>query len=186
MKRVLSKPLVRYWLPALIMLFIIRLESTSSMGGSNTYRWLVAFYHWAGVDVTGQAAEDVNFLLRKSGHCIGYALLSFLSFRAMRGTYLFLHFGFAGWRSSRAWEALRQMGFRAVWQWPWALVGWSIAALTAVADEVHQMYLPGRSGTVQDMALDSTAALVAQVLTYFMAVWIAKRRGRNASVVISK
>ena len=71
------------------------------------------------------------------------------------------------------------MGLRALWQWPWAAVGFAVAAATAIADEVHQMYLPGRTGTPRDMLLGSTAALVAQVLTYLSACWIVSRRTRS-------
>lgn len=179
MRRVFSKPLVRYWLPALIMLALIRLESTAFFAGGATERWLA---HLLRLNPFGALAEELNFLLRKAGHCVGYALLSFLAFRAMRGTYLYLQFGFAGWRSSRAYEPMRLMGRRALWQWPWALVGFFTAAATGVLDEIHQMYVPGRTGTLQDMALDSSAALVAQILTYFTAIWIARRRrGRVSS-----
>jgi VanZ family protein len=176
MKRVFSIPFVRYWLPALIMLLLIRIESTTFFGGTSTGLWLMAFLKLFSIHISFDTLEVLNFALRKAGHITGYAMLSFLAFRAMRGTFLFLKFGFAGWRSSHAYEPLRRMGLGALWQWQWAAVGFGVAALTAIADEIHQMSLPGRTGTPRDMILDSTAALAAQILTYFTARWIWKRR----------
>jgi VanZ family protein len=176
MKRVLSKPFVRYWAPALIMLVLIRIESTTLFSGTATEHWLVWLSRMMGLHLPVARLDLLNAVLRKAGHCIGYAMLSFLAFRAMRGTFLFVKFGFAGWRSSHAYEPLRQMGLRALWQPWWAVMGFVVAMLTAMADEIHQMHLPGRTGAVHDMVLDSTAALAAQILTYLMARSIVRRR----------
>jgi VanZ family protein len=184
MKRVLSTPFIRYWVPALIMLVLIRIESTTMFSGSSTGHWLKALLRLFSIHLTADGLNTLNFVMRKAGHCLGYAMLSFLAFRAMRGTFLFMRFGFGGWRSSHAYEPLRQMGLRALWQWHWAAIGFAIAVATAVADELHQMRLPGRSGTPRDMLLDSTAALAAQVLTYFTARWIVKRRAVRQPVSV--
>ena len=41
-----------------------------------------------------------------------------------------------------------------------------MTALVASLDEWHQSYLPSRTGTWHDVVLDSTAALIAQILLY--------------------
>lgn len=165
------------------MLLLIRIESTTALSGAHTGRWILAVARLLSIHVSANQLEIANFALRKLGHVTGYAMLSFLAFRAMRGTFLFLKFGFAGWRSSHAYEPLRRMGQRALWQWPWAVVGFAVAAITAIADELHQMYLPGRTGTPRDMLIDITAALAAQILTYLTARWIARRRTTQAEPV---
>jgi VanZ family protein len=45
-------------------------------------------------------------------------------------------------------------------------VSFFMTALVASLDEWHQFYLPSRTGTLQDILLDSTAALVAQILLF--------------------
>ena len=42
------------------------------------------------------------------------------------------------------------------------------ATLVASLDEWHQSYLPSRTGTWHDVVLDSTAALIAQILLYIL------------------
>ena len=43
-------------------------------------------------------------------------------------------------------------------------------------DEWHQSYIPTRTGAVSDVILDSTAALVAQVVIFFfLQAWRAKK-----------
>ena len=43
-----------------------------------------------------------------------------------------------------------------------------MTALVACLDEWHQSYLPSRTGNLHDVVLDSTAALVAQILLFII------------------
>ncbi len=86
-----------------------------------------------------------HFFIRKTGHFVGYFTLSLLLFRAWRAT-----FPFPG----------------ASWTIQWARISFFMTALVASLDEWHQTYLPKRTGTVHDVLLDSTAALVAQILSF--------------------
>jgi VanZ family protein len=51
-----------------------------------------------------------------------------------------------------------------------------MTALVASLDEWHQTYLPSRTGRWQDVVLDSSAALVAQVL-----IWMVLSQRRSAT-----
>jgi len=73
---------------------------------------------------------------------VGYFTLSFLLFRSWRATF----------------------PFGVSWTIQWARISFFMTALVACLDEWHQFYLPSRTGTLQDILLDSTAALVAQIL----------------------
>jgi VanZ family protein len=46
-----------------------------------------------------------------------------------------------------------------------------MAALVASLDEWHQSFLPSRTGTIRDVALDSVAALTSQIV-----IWMLLRR----------
>ena len=85
--------------------------------------------------------------LRKGGHVFGYAMLSYLLFRA--------------------WRATLPRVSAALWAASWAGIAFVMTALVASLDEWHQTFLPSRTGTIRDVLLDSTAALGAQVL-----IWI--------------
>lgn len=74
--------------------------------------------------------EQVDHAVRKTAHFAEYALLGLLAALLLRS------------------YGLRQ------WWLPWLLV-----SLYAVTDEVHQLFLPGRSGQLSDVLLDSVGAI---------------------------
>ena len=43
-----------------------------------------------------------------------------------------------------------------------------MTALVACLDEWHQSYIPSRTGNLHDVLLDSTAALIAQVVIFLL------------------
>lgn len=51
------------------------------------------------------------------------------------------------------------------------LLPWLIAALYAASDEIHQLFVPGRSGQLSDVILDSAGAL-AGVAAFAVICWL--------------
>jgi VanZ family protein len=49
------------------------------------------------------------------------------------------------------------------WSGRAAMIAFLSTALVSVLDEWHQAHLPGRTGTIQDVLLDSSAAVCAQL-----------------------
>jgi VanZ family protein len=43
-----------------------------------------------------------------------------------------------------------------------------LVAVYATSDEIHQLFVPGRSGEVRDVLIDTSAGLVGVVMTYFI------------------
>jgi len=84
-------------------------------------------------------------LMRKTGHFVGYFILSVLFFRSWRATFPRL--------STR-------------WCLQWAALAFLSTALVASVDEWHQSFLPLRTGTLHDVLLDCGAAMVAQLLLF--------------------
>jgi len=99
--------------------------------------------------------EFVHHLIRKTGHFCGYAILSWLIFRAVRAT----------WRNR---QAVVARGREYFWQLRWAIFGILGTAVTASLDEFHQSFNPNRTGRWQDVVIDSSGALAMQVLLYFV------------------
>ena len=77
-------------------------------------------------------------LVRKTAHALVYAVLGVLSLRLLRA-------------HGVSW---RQAG--------WGAVG--IAFVYACTDELHQMFVPGRSAEVGDVFLDTVAAAIAVLI----------------------
>jgi VanZ family protein len=101
---------------------------THFFGNINLYKFLV-FHHY----------------LRKTGHVIGYGMLSLLLLR--------------GW-----WATFGQT--RAL-LWRTSLLSWLGTVFVASMDEWHQSYIPSRTGTWEDAVLDSVAGLVFLLIAYF-------------------
>lgn len=83
-------------------------------------------------------AEKVDYPVRKTAHAMEYAVLGLLT----AGAYI------------RRGTSIRNG----------ILVPWGIAALYAASDEFHQLFVPGRSGQVSDVVLDSAGVLAGVLL----------------------
>jgi len=140
------------WIPVLFGIAVICGESTNTMGASHTSVWLAQMISWAGHS-DGPVAL-LNHLLRKSGHFTGYGLLGICF---ARGWYSLLRR-----HMSASWSALRlRAGVFAVLS----------TAVVASADEIHQIFLPTRGASVQDVLLDTSGAVVLNILFFgFLAI----------------
>jgi len=133
---------LRAWLPVVIGVGVIALESTTLFGAEHTsgpFRWLYQALFGA---VNDTEWGVIHFYLRKSGHFLGYGLLALAWLRA--------------W-----WLTLPRSVF--VTDALLALLG---TAMTASADELHQTFLPGRTGTPWDVLIDCSGAITLQLLVY--------------------
>jgi len=50
----------------------------------------------------------------------------------------------------------------------WARISFFMTALVASLDEWHQTYLTSRTGSLHDVLLDSSAALIAQIILFLL------------------
>ncbi len=99
----------------------------------------------------------INVALRKTGHFLGYAALSWFAFR--------------GWMETLAFQReqwLRKTGRATMSSRRWHLRAAVLAVLVTLAvaglDEFHQSKLPGRTGAVRDVVLDTMGGIFAQTL----------------------
>ena len=131
------------------------IESTSYLSSANTSRFLYPILHFLfGIDYA--RFEVLHHYLRKTGHFVGYFILSFLLFRSWRATLPL---------SSR-------------WALRWAAIAFLMSAFVASMDEWHQTFLPSRTGTIHDVILDSIGAMIAQIL---ILVWLQSRNRLKAA-----
>ena len=139
-----QKQLLKTWIAAILWLALIVTESTNFASAENTSRFLYPMLHF----LFGLGPEHFamwHALIRKSGHFVGYFMLSLLFFRAWRATLPFLGMS---------------------WAIQWARIAFFMTAFVACLDEWHQTYLPKRTGNLHDVLLDSTAALLAQLALF--------------------
>jgi VanZ family protein len=138
------------WVPAIIWLGVIALESSDLGAAKNTGRILYPLLHFL-FKVDAMHFVTWHHHIRKTGHFVGYAVLSWFLFRA--------------------WRATLPLASVAAWSLQWAGIAFFMTALVASLDEWHQSFLPSRTGRWQDVVLDSSAALTIQVF-----LWMVLRR----------
>ena len=156
------KVLAGNWWPVAVWLAIIRLESTDYASSTATFGLLYKVFTIIFGRVDPRLLLVMNEVLRKSGHFIGYAILSALVFWALKRT----HRDRLKPVLQRAWETF----FRDTWQFDWALIAVLLTLMTAVWDEIHQTFLPSRTGRWEDVAIDTSGAIMMQLLLYARAV----------------
>jgi VanZ family protein len=156
------RALAHRWWPVLVWLGVIRLESTDFASANNTSSVLYTVIAAVVPKVDKSFVLHLDEILRKTGHFVGYAILSGLVFLALRNTNhdrvrSLLH---------RSWG----IHWHDLWRRDWALLGMMVTIVTAAADEIHQTFVPSRTGRWQDVLLDSCGAAVLQVIIYLLAL----------------
>lgn len=137
-------------------------------------------------------AARIDHPVRKTAHAAEYVVLGFLAAGACAGTAgsagtsrssgmagssgvaesagTAESSGVAGRTGNGAWRKFRKEMF----------LPWLIAALYAASDEIHQLFVPGRSGQLSDVILDSAGAL-AGVAAFTVLCWLINRRKARVS-----
>ncbi|HVP42736.1 MAG TPA: VanZ family protein [Terriglobales bacterium] len=146
----MRRDFVRYWLLALAWTAVILYASSDAFSAQNTGSILEAVVTFLFGHVQRQTFATLHFLARKSAHVIEYGILGLVWFRAWRG---------------------RRQGFA----WKWAWLGLGVVLATAIVDEVHQSFVPSRTGEVSDVFLDVAGALAAQMVLWGAIRWKAMR-----------
>lgn len=167
--------IARNWWPVAFWIGVIRLESTDFASSGNTGMWLYSFLSHLFPGISFIFVFQLNEALRKCGHFGGYAILSALVFLALRNTY----------RDRMRPLLQRDWGIHLhdYWRWEWMLLGMMVTILTASFDEIHQTFIPSRTGRWQDVVIDSSGAFAIQVVLYIYSWWaVGRSRAKQVEV----
>lgn len=146
---------VSAWLPVLLGILMIMVESTEWLGADNTSGplrmiWQAIFGH-----VSEPQWQIIHHYIRKSGHFLGYGFIGLAWLRA--------------W-----WMTLPKSHFL-----PDAMLALLGTALIAASDEFHQSFLPNRTASPWDVLIDCSGAITLQLMVYiFMRMNRPKRLAR--------
>jgi VanZ family protein len=140
---------VMVWLPVVVMAIIIRIESTDTFSAAHTSSWIRPIVERIVGGMSDARWEAVHHYMRKTGHFCGYGTLCLTFLRA----WLLVLGG------------ITDLG-RAAWRWRACFTAILCTAVVASLDEIHQSFIPSRTGTVQDVVLDSTGAAVSCALVW--------------------
>jgi VanZ family protein len=141
-----SRPnLLRAWWPAFVWMVLIAFESTDFFSAEHTGSMLYTLLTRLFGQIDFYKFLVFHHYLRKTGHVVGYGVLSVLLLRGWRATLVRDH----------------------AWLWRPAWLAWLGTAFVAAMDEWHQSYIPSRTGSIWDVALDSVAGLGFLLVAYF-------------------
>ena len=134
---------LKVWIAAGLWMVVIAIESTDYLSSEHTSRILYPILHFL-FNMDLEHFKVWHHYIRKTGHFVGYFILSVLLFRAWKAT----------------------LRLPSLWAMRWATIAFFMSALVASLDEWHQTFIPSRTGAFRDVLLDSTAALTAQFLIF--------------------
>lgn len=156
---------LRTWLPVLFCATVLAVESTPYLGADHTSAPLQdAAEAIFGYDV-GLHWGLIHHMIRKTGHFVGYGIFSLVCFRGFWAVFE---------------NAALRLGRRV------RAHGLAILAtfLAASADEIHQSFLPNRSGSFGDVLLDTCGAVAVGLAIFLVMEAVEWRRQRPARVKV--
>jgi VanZ family protein len=136
------------WGPVAAWAALIFFASTSWFSGSHTESALRPFLVWLFPGATAHRIDEIHAGIRKLGHFTEYAVFGWLIMRALR--------------DARGWQLHH------------ALLAIALAGTYAVSDELHQVFVPGRTAAIGDVLIDMLGAATAQLLIAL--AWLRRRR----------
>lgn len=149
---------IRDWLPPLLWAGLVLTASSDLFSASHTSLVIGPLLRWLFPGWNEAQIMHAHFLIRKMAHVTEYGILGLLMFRPL---------------------ALRARASLAIPFWRTAVAAVTLCALVATVDEVHQAFVPSRTGSPRDVMLDTFGATL--FLTLY-GMWQKLRGARTAAV----
>lgn len=133
------KRVARY-VPLIIWLGFISFASTDDFSADNTSRFIRPLLRWLFPKRSEAELDGLHFLVRKAGHFIEYAVLAFLArwaFAASSSRFI-----------QRRWFELALL----------------LVVLNSLVDELHQSFVPSRTGSIYDTMIDIAGGLTVLLI----------------------
>jgi VanZ family protein len=146
---------LRRWIPVALWAACISWFSTDAFSAQSTNRYIDPALRALFGELSPQAFRFAHAIIRKSAHFLEYAVLAILMCRALTAP---------GTRAS-ARVVVRALVY---------------CALYACADELHQFFVPSRTASPSDIAVDTVGASVGVLV--FAAVRGARRGGASVGI----
>jgi VanZ family protein len=128
---------------------LISIASTSEFSALNTSQVFQPLILWIFPNLSEERVAAIHFVTRKLGHFSEYAVLGILSARAFAGS---------------ANDFIRRH---------WFQLALLLILSYALLDEFHQSFVPGRTASIYDSAIDAAGGLTALLVTRF---WYNRRQ----------
>ena len=138
---------LKYWLPVALWMIIIFSASGDGQSYKHSSRIIVPLLHWLFPWMSQELIETLHYLARKCGHLSEYAMLGLLLWRAIRQP---------------------QKTDPRPWLWPEAGLALALVFLYSASDELHQVFVPSRTGLVSDVCIDTLGGAAGLLLLWLL------------------
>ena len=135
----------RFWRygPLVFWILFISFASTGEFSASNTSQILRPILLWLFPNLSEARLATIHFLTRKAGHFTEYAVLAYLARRAfLTSSRMFL-------------------------QRYWFQLTLALVVVYALLDEFHQSFVPSRTASIYDSAIDVAGGLTVLLILRF-------------------
>jgi VanZ family protein len=139
------KKFLFYWLPPLAWMALIFSASADTNSFHHSSRFFLPLMHWLFPSLSNDTLDSIHFAFRKCGHLTEFAILALL-----------------------CWRAIRQPRKKDSRPWRWDEAGLAVALvfLYAASDELHQVFVPQRTGMVSDILIDSAGGIIGLLVLW--------------------
>jgi VanZ family protein len=144
-----NRNFIRYWLPVIFWMCFIFWMSTETFSSENTFSWIETVLRFLVPEISHQDMGLIHALIRKAAHVIEYFILGLLLFQAFNS------------------------GSTAGWNWRWSFFAVIVVVLWASIDELHQSFVPTRTGSLLDVGIDIAGGILSQ---FVIALWRRHRK----------
>ena len=141
------KTFLKYWLPVALWMILIFSASGDGQSYKHSSRIIVPLLHWLFPWMSQESVETLHYLARKGGHLSEYAVLALLLWRAIRQP---------------------QKADTRPWRWTEARLALAIVFLYSASDELHQVFVPLRTGQVSDVCIDTLGGAAGLLLLWLL------------------
>ena len=158
LRRIISAALIVFWCIVIFNLSAQSGEESSQTSAGFTERFCELIVpKFSGIDEAKrkETVESLQFIVRKSAHFTAYFILSLLSLA---------FFSTVKRLKKPLYQAAAAAGF---------------CMLYAVSDEIHQLFVPGRSAQIRDVLIDTSGALLAAAATLGIKYLLNRRNKRT-------
>ena len=152
---------VYVWVPVLVAVGVIAVESSNTFSAQNTSGWLRPLVEHLFGPISDAAWDPIHHSIRKTGHFVGYGLVDLSFLRA--------------WLYSLVKERPKPL---LAWRLESCVLAVLSTAVVASCDEIHQTFLPTRTGQLSDVLLDSSGAITMCLLVWLVC-WVRRGRGET-------
>jgi VanZ family protein len=146
--------------PLVLCMMFISFASTDEFSSINTSRFIGPLLLWFFPHLSEDRLAAIHFLTRKAGHITEYAILAILARRAfVNSSHIFI-------------------------QRRWFELGLLLIACYALLDEFHQSFVPSRTASIYDSAIDVAGGLTVLLILklYDKRIRCAREEKRTAFV----